>query len=221
MGLFAFIVSIFSTPTSEANGQTLPPPPSPASKPGHASFDEQWKIFKKLGFELTSPGLIADFEKLKNEKLVVELPFAYLYMELGRGLQREPWTPFTNRVWDFDTEAIEDHGAYVEILKNLERITRGELQFENLKDYVDIEEGVAWVSFSVRGKSYKWDLEVEDDWVDPDLFSKVVDVTRTLDTKGKFTCFDTGGQNFVVGFETPESRDAIVKATGLKIEWLN
>jgi hypothetical protein len=220
VSLFAFIVSLFSNPSNEANGQT-PPPPNQVQNQQFPSFDEQWKVFKTLGFELTSESLIADFEKLKNQKLIVDRPSSYLYMELGRTIQREPWTPFTNRLWDFDTEAIEDHGDYVEIMRNLQRISRGELKFDNLKDYVDLEEGKAWVSFSINGQDFRWDLVVDDDWVDPQLFSNVVELTRTLNTKGRFTYFDTGGQNFVVGFETPESRAAIVKATGLRVEWLD
>lgn len=220
VGIIAFIVSLFSNSSNEVNGQG-PPPPVQVQNRNSPSFDEQWSVFKSLGFELTSETLIADFEKLKSDKLIVEQPFSHLYMELGRGLQREPWTPFTNRVWDFDTEAIEDHGAYVEIMRNLERISRGELKFDNLKDYVDIEERKAWVSFSINGQDFRWDLVVDDDWVDPQLFTKVVELTRKLNTKGRYTYFDTGGQNAVVGFETPESRAAIIKATGLKIEWLD
>jgi hypothetical protein len=127
----------------------------------------------------------------------------------------------TNRVWNFDVEAIEDHGAYVEIMKNLERISRGEIRFENLKDFVDIESEKAWVSFTVRGKSYRWDLKVEDDWADPGLFTKLVKLTEELNTRGRYTYFFTGGQDALIGYETPEGRDAIVKATGLKIVWLN
>jgi len=220
VGIIAFIVSLFSNSSNEVNGQG-PPPPVKVQNRDSLSFDEQWRVFKSLGFELASETLIADFEKLKSDKLIVEQPFSHLYMELGRGLQREPWTPFTNRVWDFDTEAIEDHGAYVEIMRNLERISRGELKFDNLKDYVDIEEGKAWVSFSINGQDFRWDLVVDNDWVDPQLFTKVVELTRQLNTKGRYTYFDTGGQNAVVGFETPESRAAIIKATGLKIEWLD
>ena len=219
VGIFAFLVSLFTNSSDDVNGQG-PPPPVQVQNRNSPSFDEQWRVFKSLGFELTSDALVADFEKLKSDRLIVDRPFSDLYMELGRGLQREPWTPFTNRVWDFDTEAIEDHGAYVEIMRNLERISRGEIKFEDLRDYVDVEEGKAWVSFSINGQSFKWDLVVNDDWVDPQLFSKVVELTRSLNTKGRYTYFDTGGQNAVIGFETPESRAAIVKATGLKIEWL-
>ncbi len=95
------------------------------------------------------------------------------------------------------------------------------IKFENLKDYVDVEEEKAWVSFTVNGVNYKWDLKVDNDWTDENLFTKVIELTNKLKTKGKYTYFNTGGQDMVIGFETPEKRDEIIKATGLKIEWLN
>jgi len=162
----------------------------------------------------------SEIELLKKDLSIEKQPYRLLYMYLGRETSKEPWIPLTDRVWDFDTEAIEDHGAYVSIVRNLERISRGELKFENVRDYVDIEEGKAWVSFSIKGKAYKWKLKVEDDWVDPDFFSKIVALTRTLRTNGRFTYFDTGGQNFVVGYETPAGLDTLTKGTGLKIIWL-
>jgi hypothetical protein len=221
LGLFTLISSLFSSPPNEARGQIPSAAPNQIRSENVPSFHEQWKVFNELGFELTSTSLRTDFEKLANEKLIIERPFAYLYMEMGRGIQREPWSHFTDRVWDFDTEAIEDHGDYIEIMRNLERISRGEIRFESLTDHVDIEEGKAWVAFSIKGRKYKWDLVADDDWVDPQLFSKIAELTRSINTKGRYTYFDTGGQNAVIGFETPESLDAIKKATGLKIEWLD
>jgi len=40
------------------------------------------------------------------------------------------------------------------------------------------------------------------------------------DEKGKFTFFNTGGQDFVLGYHTPEELEKIRKATGLDIVWL-
>lgn len=220
MGVLVSFLTLSGCSEKSANGQNLPPPPS-AAKKSRISFDEQWATFQKLGFVLDPRIVKATVEEFQKDRSIEEDPYRMLYMYLGGETSKEPWTPLTDRVWDFDTEAIEDHGAYVEIMRNLERISRGEMKFDSLKDYVDVEEGVAWVSFSVGGKSYKWDLKVDDDWVDPGLFTKVVEVTKALGTKGRYTYFNTGGQNAVIGYETPESRIAIVKATGLKIEWLN
>lgn len=185
------------------------------------SFENQLETFNKLGFTLNKNVEISDIDRWENKQEFEKESYSLLYTTLGQTIEREPWTPLTDRCWDFDTEAIEDHGAYVEIMKNLERISRGEIKFENLKDYVDVEEEKAWVSFEFKGVKYKWDLKVNDDWVDENLFTKVVELTDKFKTKGKFTYFDTGGQDAVIGYESPEKREEIIKATGLKIEWLN
>ena len=189
-------------------------------EPKNLSFEEQFEIFKELGFELNSGVDKSDIERWDEEDFIDE-PFSLMYITLGQTIECEPWTPLTNKCWEFDTETIEGHGSYVDIIKNLERITRGNLKFENVKDYVDIEEEEAWVSFTFNGKDYKWDLKVDNDWADIDLFSKIVNLTENNKFKGQYTYFDTEDQNAVIGFETSESLKQIKDKTGLKIEWLN
>ena len=184
------------------------------------SFEKQLEIFKKLGFDL-NPGVdTSDINRWGGHKTFEEQPFTLLYTTLGQTIEREPWTPLTNKCWNFDTEAIESDGSYIDIIKNLQRITRGEIKFTDIKDHVDIEEGKAWVSFSLNGDSYKWNLKVQDDWVDANLFTKIFELTKKYNTKGRYTYFDTGGQDAVIGFETPDNLDEIKKMTGLKIDWL-
>ncbi len=190
------------------------------SAPKKPSFREQLEIFKELGFELNDGTDKSDIERWDKQDFLDE-PFSLMYMTLGQTIEREPWTPLTNKCWDFDTEAIEGHGSYVDILENLERITRGGLKFEKVKDYVDIEDEKAWISFRFNGKDYKWDLKVDNDWVDTDLFSKIVNLTENSYSEGRYTYFDTGGQNAVIGFETAENLKEIKNRTGLKIVWLN
>ena len=146
-------------------------------------------------------------------------PYTILYAVLGC-TSEESGMPFTNHCWDFDTEAIEDHGAYVDIVENISRITKGEFKFENIEDYVDLEEEIAWVSFSCRGDKYKWDLEVDNDWVDGRLFDKMQELAVKYNTNGKFTYYNTGGQDFVLGFHTPEELERIKETTGLELVWL-
>ena len=185
------------------------------------SVEEQLETLQALGFILNE-GIdrieiieIAETLNAKNTE-----PYTILYAVLGC-LSEESGIPFTDHCWDFDTEAIEDHGAYVEIVDNISRITRGALRFENVEDYVDIEEEIAWVSFTCEGDNYKWDLIVDDDWVDARLFDKMQELAVKYNTKGKFTYYNTGGQDFVLGFHTPEELEKIRKTTGLEILWLN
>lgn len=192
---------------------------SNSSAPKNPTFDEQLSIFKELGFALNTGTNKSDIERWVKQDFL-DQPFSLMYSTLGQTIEREPWTPLTDKCWDFDTEAIEDHGSYIDIINNLQRITRDELVFENIKDYVDIEEEKAWISFTFNGQNYKWDLKIDNDWVDPDIFTKIVELTKEHKTKGKYTVFETGGQDIVIGFETQETLKEIKNKTGLKISWL-
>jgi hypothetical protein len=192
------------------------------SKSGNKpSFQEQLEIFTELGFTLNQGIDTSDINRWEGGyKEFEDQPFSLMYQTLGQTIEEEPWTPITNKCWNFDIEAIEDHGSYIEIMKNISRITNGELVFENIEDYVDIEEGKAWVSFTCQGDSYKWNLKVDDDWVDGSLFDKVQELAEKYKTKGRFTYFNTGGQDFVLGYHTKEELETIKGKTKLNIVWL-
>jgi hypothetical protein len=213
MGLLATLLGLLGCESTQDDVRSLL-----KSKP---TFEEQLETFKQLGFVL-NPGI--DTSVLNcwpgGHKAFEDLPYHLMYQTLGQTIERKPWTPLTNKVWDFDLEAIEDHGDYINVMKNISRITNGELIFEDIKDYVDIEEGKAWVSFKCNGDNYKWDLKVNDDWADGDLFDKVQELTNTYKTKGRFTFFNTGGQDFVLGYCTPNELDKLRQATGLAVVWL-
>ncbi len=212
MGIISGILGFFG-----CNGQTT----STLKRNNKVTFQEQFEIFKQLGFTLNKGVDTSDINRWQGGyKEFEDQPFHLLYQTFGQTIEREPWTPITNKCWDFDLEAIEDHGAYIDIMQNISRITNGELKFENLKDYVDIEEKRAWVSFICNGDNYKWDLKVDDDWADGDLFDKVQDLAYKYKTNGRFTYFNTGGQDFVLGFHTNEDLEQIVQKTNLEIVWL-
>lgn len=129
--------------------------------------------------------------------------------------------PATDSCWLLDLECIVGTGNYVDVLKNMERITRGKLSFENVRDYVDIEEGVAWLEFDHEGQAYRLDLLAENDWIDPQFFTLLSEITADRKDNYRFTQFNgDGGQEMIFGFESPESLNKIVAATGLEFEWL-
>lgn len=190
-------------------------------KRSEKKFDRQLSVFYALGFRLNEG--ITEKDLLiweKGKKSYEAEPYSLLYQTLGLFIQREPWTPLTNQCWNFDTESIEDHGSYVEIFKNMERLTNGQLTLEALEDYVDLEEEVAWVQFTVKGFRYRWDLNVNDDWVDTRIFNGWVELVKQHCPEFGFTYFDTGGQNVILGFESKKSFKQIRSKTGLAIEWL-
>jgi len=214
IGLIAGLFSLFGRTEAQNNKMPLLNKRKP-------TFEQQLETFKQLSFVL-NPGIhTSDINRWPGgHKEFEDLPYNLMYQTLGQPIEREPWTPLTNKVWDFDLDAIEGPGAYIEILKNISRITHGDLYFKNIKDHVDIDEGKAWVSFACKGNNYKWNLKVDKTWADADLFGKVQELTDKYRTKGRFTFFNTGGQRFVLGYCTPGELKKIRQATGLEIVWL-
>ena len=158
--------------------------------------------------------LLADGGRTEIEKSGFELLLAIMGNE-----QFDPKTfamlePLTDDVWHFDTEAIEDHGAYVRIVECCRRLADGDLKFESVRDYVDIEEKIAWVEVSCNGRSERVDLKVDNDWVDANIFAKLQD---WLEQSGSRRCFAAQGlgQDLLLICKKPDQVKAINRATGL------
>ena len=69
----------------------------------------------------------------------------------------------SNQVWHFDAECIEDHGSYKAIANRMVTLAQGALPLEQIKDFVDIENGTALLSFTLESIAQKWLAKVEDD----------------------------------------------------------
>jgi hypothetical protein len=199
----------------------LKPSPSKVLK-NQLTFQEQLQLLQSFGFTFNEGISFSDIAWAEDLNLKYEeKSFFRLYLALGGTNHDTSYTHITNKCWVFDFEAICNKGDYARILKQLSRLSQGELGFEDLNDSIDIEKEIADVSFTCKGSKYKWYLEVNDDWADDALFYKVQALATQLKTKGKFTCLDTGGQDCVIGYHTKEELQKIRKATGLDIAWIN
>ena len=107
--------------------------------------------------------------------------------------------PHSTNVWHFDTECIEDHGDYVRIAARMADMTLGGMVLTDVKDFVDIEAGSAWLEFKCEGQDFHIDCEVTDDWVDTKLFRHFVDILAARDPQRLFFYFNLGGQDCIIG----------------------
>ncbi|WP_093023954.1 hypothetical protein [Pustulibacterium marinum] len=184
------------------------------------SFEEQLKTYNELGYKLnsgiTKETLLESYDKSDFE----DDTWVLMYVTLGSTIEREPWTPITNDCWHFDAECIEDNGSYIDILENIKRISKNKLNFENIKDFVDIDNEKAWVSFELNGKNHKWNLRIDDDWVDGSIFDKINELNSELNNSRKLT-FIGLGQDVVIDYMTEKEMIEFKKATNVKIKWLN
>lgn len=142
-----------------------------------------------------------------------------LLIAMGGELEREngQWVPLSSDIWHFDTECIEDHGDYVRIAARLSEITKGELSLQNIRDFVDVEAKTAWLSFTMGGKEYKWDMKVDDDWVDTELFTKFELLLKERSSPKNFVYLALG-QDMLITFCSAEQLKTLNKLSGLKFQ---
>lgn len=152
-----------------------------------------------------------------TEKLTSYSPIEALYITLGDSTQHEPYTNFSDNCWHFDQEVNKGKGAFANILENLKRISNGDLGFQNIIDhYNDDEDNKAWISFELYGDKYKWDLDLNDDWVDSYLFDKIHDLCRKYNKDRRLAYF-SAGQGFVISYLTADEFVSITEVAKLKL----
>src|SRR4051812_14866848 len=96
-----------------------------------------------------------------------------LLCALGSEVERADLEWASDDIWHFDAECIEDNGDYVTLIRRFVTLAKGTLPLADIRDHVNIEEDKAWVEFVLEGRSVRWDLKVSDDWVDPELYSRL------------------------------------------------
>ena len=88
---------------------------------GRVSLEEQLRVLEKGGIALASnvrlDSLIRSYSREQLEKDPYLLLLCALGGEAEDELQAGEFGYPSNQVWHFDTECIEDHGAYQEIAR--------------------------------------------------------------------------------------------------------
>ena len=128
--------------------------------------------------------------------------------------------PLAENVWHFDTECIEDHGAYAQIAERMRSLAADALPITNIEDFVDVQAGDAWLSFELDGTQHRWTCEVQDDWVDPTVLSRFAQLLAERKTGYRFTYLDLRGQDCLIGCFRDDELTRLRRATGLAWEWL-
>ncbi len=192
--------------------------------PTTVPLETQLTTLASCGISLAA-GITAEALSISFDREMLEAdPYRLTLIAMGGEAETEalagPSGYPSDHIWHFDTESIEDHGAYARIARRLRTLAQGELPLEQIEDYVDIEEGKAGLAFHLGGHKYRWDAEVKDDWVDPTILSRFAELLLKRGHGRRFTYIDLGGQDCLIGCSTPQQRSALQERTGLEVEWL-
>ncbi|MGH9755044.1 MAG: hypothetical protein ACREA2_19885 [Blastocatellia bacterium] len=185
-------------------------------------MEKQLQTLHDCGIRL-APGITIDHLLASYDREDYEAkPFLHLLAVMGGELEEEPFVYLSNDIWHFDTECIENHDDYARIAGRMRDLAGSALPLAEINDYVDVvEEEKAWLSFKLNGVETRWEAEVDNDWVDPQVFSMFADLLAKQPTDKRYTYFDLKGQDCLIGCSTPKQLKRLRKETGLDFQWLS
>ena len=143
-------------------------------------LEDQLATLADLGLRLndgiTVDDLLYSFGRAEFEATAFDM----ILFVLGIEVEREPWGRFVcDRAWNFDTECIEQAGAYVDIVRNLCRVADSPSWLTDVRDHIDLSTGEAWLEYTCAGEKRHRTIEVNDDWADTMTLSYVMaDIER-------------------------------------------
>jgi hypothetical protein len=147
-------------------------------------------------------------------------PFKLLLAELGSDSGEPPYLPTSDNVWHMRAECIAGGGDYVRVAQRMATLAADALPIESVHDEFDLRRGVAWLSFTLRGREFRWPAKIEERWIDPMILSRFAVLLEAQDTDRRYICLDLGGQDCLLGCATEEQFSSLRKRTGLDFEWL-
>lgn len=197
-----------------------------AFKPDPVPYDDQINILKSLGYEFESDvtkEMIIYFAyeiswEEDTEKYIKDNPFSVLYQILG---WRDPQVKnynFSDKCVKFDLEFFDPNSQYKWFMERLGAITNGEINFTDIQIKTD-SENWEWISFKVNGVSKRWKLE-KSGYIADHFVQRFSYLPKELNTKGKYTYYSDGGQQWVIDYATEEEQRVFNEKTKLNRGWL-
>ena len=118
--------------------------------------------------------------------------------------------PFVIHWFDTELENLKD--PYAELLKEFSKISHGSFNPINISDNFSrpINDKVT-VKFTLNGRNYSRDFQVQDDWIDASFIDFVKKAGTEIKLVGQFYELYEGGQGANIIFLTPEQYDFLKK----------
>lgn len=189
------------------------------------SFDKQLEVFQELGYKLNDGidknTFMIDVPRIEGiEDVINEFeakPFIKLYYYLGN-TSTEKLLHYTNNCIWYDIEFLDTGSQYKSFMERMGLITNGEIKFTDIEIATD-SLNYEWIKFKANGRYKEWKLQKRG-YIADSYFNRFATLTKELGTKGRYTYFDDGGQQFVIDYATSDEQDQFIKSTGLSREWL-
>lgn len=180
------------------------------------SLEEKIAVLKSVGIELAPDATLDDLQDGEWDDFDESEAYSSLLCALGEN------GTLSDDVWYFDLECISGPNSYVSIARRLAVLSDGMLPLEQIEDQVNnngVQTGTAWLSFVLHGQTYKWDLKIDDDWVDYTVFTRLVELNDQQNPSKRFIYLGLA-QDGLIAYATPQQLESLNQQTGLEFVWL-
>lgn len=139
------------------------------------ALEQMLDSLARLGFRLAPRRRLEDLTGEWAREQLEHEGYAMVLVALG-GEMIDPRTfetvgALSHDVWHLDTACIEATGDYVAIIDRIVLLAGGDLGLSDVGDAVDVLEGQASVSWTVKGRPQRFDLAVEGQDIDRRIFA--------------------------------------------------
>ena len=184
----------------------------PATGLSSVKLEQQLETLEQLGLPLNDGVTVDDLLCSWDREEYESQPYDTLLFMLGSEVERKPWGQNAcDSAWNFDVECIEGTGAYVTIVKNFCRVAGVPDLMSNLEDFVDFENELAWLNYTIDGQKRHFDIPVDNDWADPETVSAVI---RDIERNGKRFYAKDNGQASIWFYLDKETATKLNALTG-------
>lgn len=173
---------------------------------------------KRIGVAIAPSASLDDLLPSLDGGLDDAIDRVHLLCVLGGEAECSDAGLLSHDVWHLDAECIEDNGDYTRLAERFRVLAGGHLPLQDIKDHVDVGNAEAWLEFGLEGRTTHWDLTVNDDWMDPALYSNFQKLVASRTRSGQFM-ISALGQDSLVLFGDDNRRHAISAFSGLEFHW--
>ncbi len=176
------------------------------------TLEQQLDTLVQLGLTLNKGVTVSELLYSWEREEYENAPFDTILFMLGSEVEREPWgRDICDKAWNFDLECVEGSGSYVTIVENLCRVAGTPNLITDLEDFIDIENGTAWLKYTIDGNKRHYTIPVDNDWADPETISSIME---DIERDGKRFYLKDNGQASIIFYLDKYTADKLNELTG-------
>ena len=175
-------------------------------------FLEDLKVFYDLNYKLkkgvTEEEIFSiyiiyleNFIDMPHFQYQIKNKLSPIYYHLGLNMGDSNCVTDNCLWWDMEYFDIDGSTEFIKFMERMGVMSRGELKFTEIICYDNNGDDDKYMEFKVNGIYKKWHLGFD---IPNSYIQRFALLCEELTTKGKFTIYDDGGQQFVLDYATEQ-----------------